>query len=281
MQTTVKSNKEKKMIIFAVVMMFFTGVIVYASGILDGLFASDEAVVTETSQPASEQSAVAAVKPVIATQNTNSGTGEAAMVRMVTAPSFNDVYSAGEIIHRAIDQPEAQRFVETRMTLRAMKIQEEISKLQASDAENKVKKAEANKKLTSLENGGVADSSLAQANGLVPDSNERIPGAINMKKHIDDEFSAAAMQFPESNKEAESEQSVDEEKESKRSKIRLAGFSKSGRFTFQYGSNFVPNAQINQTIFNRFKIASSDLKSKCVVVTDILTKRNENVCYNG
>ena len=299
-QTIAKNKREKKMIASAVALLIFTMFIVYSSGVLDDFFGGEPAAPEEeisqnelVNPPAAQKmsdekdsnatSSSAAVPAAKSTPNAQaSNSGDAALARMVTAPSYNDVYSAGEIIRRAIDQPEAEKFVAARMTLRSMRIQEELSKLQASDAENRLKKAEADKKLASL-NGQVmaATANALPVNGLVPDANETVPGAVSMKKQIDREFSEASMRFPESEKSNSETISIDEEKESKRNKIRLAGFSKSGRFTFQFGSEFVPNAQVGQTVFNRFKVKSSDLKSRCVAVSDSLTKRTENVCYNG
>lgn len=196
------------------------------------------------------------------------------LIRMVTAPQYNDIYAAAQIIKQAQDQTEAKDFVSMRSSLRAIRIKEEASKLLASDAENRVKKAKMERQMTFLESnksGASNDLGLEPSEGEVVSNNSngypRLPASVN---------SVGA------NNQLGASQSTPVNDDDNKLSIRIAGFTSTGRLTLQYGNEFEPNAKVNQTVFNRYRIDSVDMALRCITLFDEKYKRVvPKVCYTG
>lgn len=196
------------------------------------------------------------------------------LIRMVTAPQYNDIYAAAQIIKQAQDQTEAKDFVSMRSSLRAIRIKEEASKLLANDAENRVKKAKMERQMTYLESnkaGASKDLGLEPSEGEVVsnDSNgyPRMPASVNTVG---------------ANNQLGASQSTPASDDDNKLSVRIAGFTSTGRLTLQSGSEFEPNAKVGQTVFNRYRIENVDLTLRCITLIDEKYKRAvPKVCYTG
>lgn len=196
------------------------------------------------------------------------------LIRMVTAPQYNDIYAAAQIIKQAQDQTEAKDFVSMRSSLRAIRIKEEASKLLANDAENRVKKAKMERQMKFLDanKSGVAeDLGLEPSEGEVVASNAsgypRLPASVN---------SVGA------NNPLGAPQPSSTNDDDNKLAVRIAGFTTTGRLTLQSGNEFEPNAKVGQTVFSRYRIESVDLALRCITLVDEKYKRTvPKVCYTG
>lgn len=196
------------------------------------------------------------------------------LIRMVTAPQYNDIYAAAQIIKQAQDQTEAKDFVNMRSSLRAIRIKEEASKLLANDAENRVKKAKMERQMKYLEtskSGSVDDLGLEPSEGEVVASNSsgypRLPASVN---------SVSA------NNPLGAPQSTSVNEDDNKLAVRIAGFTTTGRLTLQSGSEFEPNAKVGQTVFGRYRIEDVNLALRCITLVDEKYKRAvPKVCYTG
>ncbi|WP_323947463.1 hypothetical protein [Aeromonas hydrophila] len=196
------------------------------------------------------------------------------LIRMVTAPQYNDIYAAAQIIKQAQDQTEAKDFVSMRSSLRAIRIKEEASKLLANDAENRVKKAKMERQMKFLEtqkSGSPDDLGLEPSEGEVVASNSngypRMPANVN---------SVGA------NNPLGSTQSSPVNDEDTKLAVRIAGFTTTGRLTLQSGNEFEPNAKVGQTVFGRYRIEDVNLALRCITLVDEKYKRTvPKVCYTG
>lgn len=196
------------------------------------------------------------------------------LIRMVTAPQYNDIYAAAQIIKQAQDQTEAKDFVSMRSSLRAIRIKEEASKLLANDAENRVKQAKMERQMTYLEKN---KSNVSVDLGLEPSEGEVISGNSSGYPRMPANVNTVTASNPLGG----STPTTMNEEDSKMT-VRIAGFTTTGRLTLQSGNQFEPNAKVGQTIFNRYRIENVDLELRCITLVDEKYKRPvPKVCYTG
>lgn len=196
------------------------------------------------------------------------------LIRMVTAPQYNDIYAAAQIIKQAQDQTEAKDFVSMRSSLRAIRIKEEASKLLANDAENRVKKAKMERQMKFLD---TQKSGASDDLGLEPSEGEVVASTSNGYPRMPANVNSVGANNP-----LGSPQSSPVNDEDTKLAIRIAGFTTTGRLTLQSGNDFEPNAKVGQTVFGRYRIEDVNLALRCITLVDEKYKRTvPKICYTG
>jgi hypothetical protein len=203
-------------------------------------------------------------------------------VRMINAPSFNQIVAAAAMINGAVDQKETAGFIELSTSKRIASLNVELANLEAELSKAKLAKLEYDKKI-----GNTTDNESA-----------------NNNSHSSDEFvmagetpAAAApanqnspLLLANATNKTEQEPSTDDSNSSSNKEknavqfsktMKLKGFLDDGRYSLQLGNDFASNVRINQVVWSRYRIDSFDSGTNCLSYTDLKLKNSHGItCYN-
>lgn len=203
-------------------------------------------------------------------------------VRMINAPSFNQIVAAANMINGAVDQKETAGFIELSTSKRITSLNVELANLEAELSKAKLAKAEYDKKLgNETDNGSSNNSShsseefvmAGEAPAAIPQTNQNSPLLLANTTNKSEQEPSTDDPNSVSNKEKNAVQFS--------KTMKLKGFLGDGRFSLQLGNDFASNVRINQVVWSRYRIDSFDSGTNCLSYTDLKLKNAHGItCYN-
>jgi hypothetical protein len=200
-------------------------------------------------------------------------------VRMINAPSFDQILAAAAMINGAVDQKETASFIEITTSKRITSLNVELANLEAELSKAKLTKAEYDKKLGTTEN--VDNESDHASEFIMADEAPENTGEQNQSSPIilantpNKTVSSADSDNP--SMDASSEATTVKSSKS----MKLKGIAGDGRFSLQLGKDFASNVRLNQVVFSRYRIESFDNTTGCMSYTDLKIKNSRGfTCYN-
>ena len=200
-------------------------------------------------------------------------------IRMINAPSFDQIIAAAAMINGAVDQKETASFIEITTSKRITSLNVELANLEAELSKAKLAKAEYDKKLGTTEG---ADDESGHASDFIM--------ADEAPENIEEQNQSSPLILANSQgKTASSTDSDNPDKDTssddrtvKYSKtMKLKGIAGDGRFSLQLGKDFASNVRLNQVVFARYRIESFDNTTGCMSFTDLKIKNSRGfTCYN-
>ena len=208
-----------------------------------------------------------------------SGDGNAAglPMRMVNAPSFNQIVAAAALVNGAVDQKETAAFVELTTQKRIADLKVELASTEAELAKAQMQRAEYERK------GGTSANTSSSNSGtpeefVLPDE-APLDGAVSNQAFLVNEN---APQSQQADTKKNGNESASDNSAIKFSKsMKLKGILGDGRYSLQLGRDFAANVKVGQVVFSRYRVEGFESLTGCLTYTDLRLKNSRGfACYN-
>ena len=198
-------------------------------------------------------------------------------MRMVNAPSFNQIVAAAALVNGAVDQKETAAFVELTTQKRIADLKVELAGTEAELAKAQMQRAEYERK--GALSGGTTSTSSSNVEEFVLPDEAPAEGTVSNQAFLVNENSPQASQLEGKKPSAESETDTSGIKFSK--SMKLKGILGDGRYSLQLGRDFAANVKVGQVVFSRYKIEGYESLTGCLTYTDLRLKKSRGfACYN-
>lgn len=206
-------------------------------------------------------------------------------VRMINAPSFNQIVAAANMINGAIDQKETAGFIELTTSKRIASLNVELANLEAELSKAKLAKVEYDKKIgTATDNEQTNGSSHSSEEFVMPGETPAATTTPESQNQNSPLLLANSVNksTPESSADDQDSSLTKDKNTVQFSKtMKLKGFLGDGRYSLQLGNDFASNVRINQVVWSRYRIDSFNSDTTCLSYTDLKLKNAHGItCYN-
>lgn len=217
------------------------------------------------------------VDPTKSAPVNNDGNPAGLPMRMVNAPSFNQIVAAAALVNGAVDQKETAAFVELTTQKRIADLKVELAGTEAELAKAQMQRAEYERK------GGLSGNTSTTSSGtseefVLPDEAPMDSSISNQAFLVSDN---APLAQQADTKKIGSDPASDPSTIKFSKSMKLKGILGDGRYSLQLGRDFAANVKVGQVVFSRYKIEGFESLTGCLTYTDLRLKKSRGfACYN-